>query len=85
MNSVLCRRMPSAFGIRVLITFFFFSTILSAQDISQKTIKETALDVAGQQGSALIKTHRIVDWMHNSFEWSYTDYQNRSVREIIQL
>ena len=47
MNSVLCRRMPSAFGIRVLITFFFFSTILSAQDISQKTIKETALDVAG--------------------------------------
>jgi hypothetical protein len=47
-------------------------------------LKELAESVTGDKGSAYEKTGRLVSWINTNFKWTYTDYQKRTVEEIIQ-
>ncbi len=45
-------------------------------------IDRLALGIAGQ-GTPLERVQRLVDWTNHEFKWSATDYQQRTVDEII--
>ncbi len=46
-------------------------------------MKELARSVAGDDPSTIGKTKRLVTWINTGFQWSATDYQKRSVEEIV--
>jgi hypothetical protein len=41
-------------------------------------------DVAGSDGTVEERTRRLVRWVNTTFKWSYTDYQKRTVEEIVR-
>jgi len=43
-----------------------------------------AKQIGGTSGSVEERTRRLVRWINTNFEWSYTDYQKRTVQEIVQ-
>jgi hypothetical protein len=47
-------------------------------------LKELAESVTGDKASAYEKTGLLVSWINTNFKWTYTDYQKRTVEEIIQ-
>ncbi len=46
-------------------------------------LNAVAREVAGESGSTFEKTKRLVTWINTTFKWSYTDYQKRTVAEIV--
>lgn len=42
-----------------------------------------AREVAGSASGSVEKTRRLVDWLHQNLQWSYTDYQKRTVDQIL--
>lgn len=71
----------------VITLLLLLGAISYAQDKSQTSefnLKELAERVAGDKGSSYEKTEHLVNWINTNFKWTYTDYQKRSVEEIIQ-
>ena len=50
----------------------------------QATIKELVTLVAGSKGPTHERAMKLVKWMKENFEWTSTDYKQRTVEEIIQ-
>lgn len=48
------------------------------------SIADIARQVAGTEGSSRQRTERLVQWLNNQLEWVATDYQDRSVAEILE-
>jgi hypothetical protein len=74
-------------SLRSCILLLLLSAFVYAQENpgkSPSTVKELAQSVAGGEGTAFEKTDRLVKWINTNFKWTYTDYQKRTVDEIIQ-
>lgn len=77
---------------RKKITVFLLVVILLAnagfarkeQKSNSADIAELAQNAMGKGGNTEEKTRRLVSWINTNFNWSYTDYQKRTVEEIIQ-
>ena len=54
-----------------------------AQETVPADLNAVAREVAGTTGSTFEKTQRLVTWINTTFKWSYTDYQKRTVAEIV--
>lgn len=46
-------------------------------------LAELARTIVGEARSDIERSRRIIDWLNTEFEWTYTDYKNRTVQEII--
>lgn len=70
----------------LLITLFLaYSVSVSAQEtIKPQNLKELIQSVIGKKGNNEEKTRKLVRWINTNFKWSYTDYQKRTVEDIIQ-
>ncbi len=51
-----------------------------AQHVDKAVLARTA---AGEATTTLNKVHAVVGWANQSFKWTYTDYRQRTVDEII--
>jgi len=49
-----------------------------------RSIDELAARVAGRDGNSLDRTRRLVRWINTGFEWTATDYQQRTAEQIIE-
>jgi hypothetical protein len=58
--------------------------ILFVGSTTADSVKEIAAKVAGNSGPVFDRAQRLVTWMNDNFEWTATDYKNRSIEEIIQ-
>jgi transglutaminase-like putative cysteine protease len=70
----------------LLIAFFVFvlyAISATAQENKQE-IKELAINIAGKNGSSMAKAERLHTWMYKNFKFLYTDYQKRTIAEIIK-
>lgn len=68
-----------------LSAILIFSYATHGQETSQnQTLKEFVQMVTGGKGTNEEKTRKLVRWINTNFKWSYTDYQKRTVEEIIQ-
>jgi len=52
-------------------------------DTAKVNMQKLAADIAGNSTAALDKVKQVIGWTNKNFEWTYTDYRNRSVKEII--
>jgi hypothetical protein len=72
----------------IFLSFIFIFIICGATNLkAQKTeqsLKELVQSVAGNKGGNEEKTRKLVRWINTNFTWSYTDYQKRTVEEIIR-
>jgi hypothetical protein len=66
----------------IFIVFIGGASRLKAQQPTQ-SIKELVQEVTGNKGGNEEKTRKLVRWINTNFTWSYTDYQKRTVEEII--
>ncbi len=71
----------------VMMLLWLAGSVGHAQDKSaagELNLPALAASVTGEKGSAFEKTERLVNWINTTFKWTYTDYQKRTVEEIIQ-
>ena len=71
MNRFSSRRDHVFTNILIVATIFSFAFSFPGQDQSQNKLKALAIKAAGHEGSAFMRTQRIVRWMKEHFEWSY--------------
>lgn len=73
--------------LQVLI-LFISASVINAQDEQKanqtQSLKELVQSVTENKGSNEEKTRKLVHWVNTNFKWSYTDYQKRTVAEIIE-
>lgn len=55
-----------------------------AQEDPDAPLAALAREVGGSTGSAEERARRLVRWINTNFDWSYTDYQKRTVEEIVR-
>ncbi len=79
-RTLLCRA-ASAISVICLLCF---GGVASAQTATPDPVRAIALQAAGNADSNLEKTVRMVDWLHHNLEWSATDYQKRTVGQILE-
>lgn len=50
-------------------------------------IEQLAREIAGDERDPHVQVRRLIQWMHQAFEWTATDYQQRTVciRKCIKL
>jgi hypothetical protein len=69
-------------------TLLFFLCVASLESVAQQsTASDSAADIAKSiagSGTSLEKTQKLVAWINTSFQWTATDYQQRTPQEIIQ-
>ena len=70
--------------ILIVLISSFLSTNVTLGSQSDNQVQDLALKVAGANGSSKERTQRLVIWMNENFEFTYTDYKKRTVEEIIQ-
>lgn len=73
-------------GIRKVISFMVLLLLARqafAQESATADLNAVAREVAGTSGSTFEKTQRLATWINTTFKWSYTDYQKRTVAEIV--
>jgi transglutaminase-like putative cysteine protease len=56
--------------------------VAEAQDPGNDIV-QIVKSVAGHKGTTLERAQRLSHWLNANFEWAYTDYQKRTVQEII--
>jgi len=66
----------------VLVTVVCGSDQLFAQQPSVN-LQELVNQVTGDKGTNEERTRKLVKWVNTTFTWSYTDYQKRTVEEIV--
>lgn len=67
-----------------LLIMLFFVPASFAQKKENEGIEMLAVKIAGKRGSTLERARKLVDWMHENFEFVYTDYKQRTVEELIK-
>jgi len=50
---------------------------------SPEDIDALARQVAGEKGTSVERTQRLVTWMNTNFDWTATDYEQRTAEQII--
>ncbi len=65
-----------------LLGLMIFSQV-HAQEQSTTDLSTVVREVAGESSSTFEKTRRLATWINTTFKWSYTDYQKRTVAEIV--
>lgn len=73
-------------AIRKVISFMVLLLLARqafAQESATADLNAVAREVAGTSGSTFEKTQRLATWINTTFKWSYTDYQKRTVAEIV--
>ncbi len=78
--------MPRA--VLIMISLLVFPCAPLLQSVAQqrepsKSAADIAQSVAGS-GTSFEKTKRLVTWINTSFQWTATDYQQRTPQEIIE-
>jgi transglutaminase-like putative cysteine protease len=73
---------------KLLIPIFILITIVCGSErlIAQQpavNLKELVSQVTGDKGTNEERTRKLVQWVNTNFTWSYTDYQKRTVEEIV--
>lgn len=68
----------------VIMLIYILSSLSTSAKIQDPDLKALANQIAGGKGTSLQRTKRIVNWLNDNFEWTYTDYKQRTVEEIIQ-
>ncbi len=53
------------------------------RDTGNVDMQKLANDIAGNVSTSFEKVSKVISWTNVNFEWTYTDYQKRSVKEII--
>ncbi len=61
------------------------SAHLGGQELVEPPPSLTAIarEIAGDSGSTFERTSRLVGWINTQFEWSASDYQRRSVEQVV--
>lgn len=70
----------------LLLGVFLIASSALAQEVQQPPnidIGQLAKTAMGEGGTTEEKTRRLVNWVNTNFKWSATDYQKRTVEEII--
>ncbi len=52
-------------------------------DTTKVEMQKLANDIAGNTKTTFEKVSNIISWTNKNFEWTYTDYKKRTVKEII--
>ncbi|MFN7115480.1 MAG: transglutaminase-like domain-containing protein [Saprospiraceae bacterium] len=78
----------------LVILFCLASPMMAQSNVDGKTeqlyqlaasdLKKFAETIAGKSKSDFKRTQNIVTWLAKNFAWTYTDYQKRTVQDIIQ-
>ena len=83
-------------GLRISLFLLFTGVVTMAQsvdtssrdhqlyDLARTDLKKFAQEVSRGQASELGQAQAIVKWLAQHFEWKATDYQKRTVQEIIE-
>lgn len=53
------------------------------KDTGNVDMQKLANDIAGNSGTSFEKVSKVISWTNTNFEWTYTDYRDRTVKEII--
>lgn len=67
-----------------LFGFLFLYLVTPIEGQGSIDIKELAVQIAGKSGTSLERTKLLVNWINDNFDFTYTDYKKRTVKEIIQ-
>jgi len=57
--------------------------VINAADTSMIDLKTFAEQAVGNASTNFLKAKTLLNWLSTSFAWTATDYQNRTVKEII--
>jgi len=77
-------------GVCVAATLILVSLLaLGAPSLAQDAAAPADIDslspqVAGDSGSSLDRAQRLITWINTTFDWTATDYQQRTVEQIIE-
>jgi transglutaminase-like putative cysteine protease len=52
-------------------------------DTSKVDMQKLARDIAGNSTTTFEKVSNVISWTNKNFKWTYTDYQKRTVKDII--
>ncbi len=55
-----------------------------AQEKGKENPEMLAIKIAGKSGSTIERARKLVFWMNENFEFVYTDYQRRTVEQLIR-
>lgn len=69
----------------IIITFFCLASLCSIgqQDTAQLNLKTFAQGIVREKSSPFEKARILLHWLSANFEWTATDYQSRTAKEII--
>lgn len=67
-----------------LMVVLFVSISKAQESAPTQSLKDLVQEVTQNKGSNEEKARKLVRWVNANFKWSYTDYQKRTVEEIIQ-
>lgn len=67
-----------------LVVVFLFTTASSVPNQEKEDIEMLARKIAGNSGNTLERAKKLTFWIHDNFEFVYTDYKQRTVEELIQ-
>src|SRR5215475_3060220 len=73
--------------LNVMSLLVFVCAPLLQSFAQQREPSESAADIAQSvagSGTSIEKTKRLVAWINTSFQWTATDYQQRTPQEIIR-
>ncbi|MEW5925088.1 MAG: transglutaminase-like domain-containing protein, partial [Candidatus Zixiibacteriota bacterium] len=72
------------FIIVAALIFILPGFAVSQSEEPKVDIKAMSLEIAGTEGSSMIRAGRLIDWMNKNFDYTSTDYKKRTVEEIIE-
>ena len=72
-------------GPLLALAFFPVLALAQQQDTARTAVPDILAlgDSVAGSGSELARTRRLVHWINDRFDWSYTDYQRRTPTEVI--
>lgn len=76
--------MKKNFLLLLIIVVFSSFVVPAQQTVTTQSLKELVQSVTGNKGTNEEKTRKLVRWINTNFKWSYTDYQKRTVEDIIR-
>jgi transglutaminase-like putative cysteine protease len=71
--------------ISIALSLFALTPHVPAQEPSAPAdIDSLSRQIAGDSGSSLDRAQRLITWINTSFDWKATDYQQRTIEQIIE-
>jgi hypothetical protein len=59
------------------------NTTVEKIDTTNLNLKDFATRIVGTSSNNYDRAKSILDWLNKNFEWKYTDYQKRTVKEVL--